>query len=96
VEANEARLLSEIGEVERATQTFERAKAVTGKAADDALASGGDAGAEPSQLIMVNVLHARVLQLYASHCTKHGREVEGRAMAQQVRELEVKYGFASA
>ena len=53
------------------------------------------AAADPSQIMMVHMLHARVLQLYASHCKKHGRATQAKAMSTVVSELEDRYGFSS-
>ena len=95
VEANEARLLSEQGEVEKAAEIFERARKATGSGASEAL-SLAQMGGDTSNLVMVHVLHARVLQLYGQHCMKHGREKEGEEMAASVKAMEVQFGFSSA
>ena len=95
VEANEARLLSERGELEEATKVFEKAMATTSKATGEALVKAANA-TDLSQVVMVHVLHARVLQLYGAHCAKHGRAEEAGRMAAAVRELELRYSFSSA
>ena len=104
VEANEARMLSELGDEEQATALFAKCKKTTGHAAFEALeahasaSGGGEAAAADAAnaLVMIHVLHARVLQLYAAHCAKYGRHAEAAQYAAAQRELEVKYGFSSA
>ena len=63
IEANEARMLSEIGQLDAAAALFDKAKAATTTATESALQSSIP---DHSHLMMVNMLHARVLQLYSS------------------------------
>ena len=99
IEANEARMLSETGRVDAASTLFDKAKETTTRATEDALAAAAETGGvgaeDPGHVMMVHMLHARVLQLYAAHCKAHGREAEGGAMAATVKQLEAHYGFSS-
>ena len=58
-------MLSEQNEVAQAETIFERAKQATGAAAAAARAAASGDG-DTSSFIMLQVLHARVLQLYAA------------------------------
>ena len=63
VEANEARMLSELGEEAHASSLFERCKRTTSHAALEATIAAQAPGGDANALIMVHILHARVLQV---------------------------------
>ena len=87
VRANQARLLSEAGELEAAQRVFEAARETT-------LAATRLRGDE-SKLVMNHILHARVLQLYAGHCATAGKVAEAEELRAAVRDLELRFGFAT-
>uniref|UniRef100_A0A7S3F5K0 Uncharacterized protein n=1 Tax=Haptolina ericina TaxID=156174 RepID=A0A7S3F5K0_9EUKA len=92
VEANQAKLLSETGEMERARDLFERSHATSQSARDASL----KANEELSKLVMNQALHARVLKLYAEFLRRQGgaeAEAEAAGMEKEVKELEGSYGF---
>ena len=94
IEANEARLLSETGDAAGAAALFDKAREATTSATKAALQLAATSG-DSSNLVMVHILHARVLSLYAAYCKEHGRQAEGEEMAATVKHLESTYGFSS-
>jgi len=91
VEANQAKLYAETGEVEQGRSLFERAHSASQAARDESLAASDDV----SKLVMNQALHARVLKLYAEFLQNQGSPAEAEAMRTEMKLLETTYGFVT-
>ena len=97
IEANQANVLSNTGQHTRADELFARAMRLMGESV--AKLDGQPlqpAQPEDTSLFMVQVMHARVLKLFADHEERVGGRAEhAAALYAEAKRLEETYGFLS-